>query len=94
MHTSPPGESRNSLLVQAGDYAAFNFQPPLLRHPSQFPYLHITRSSNPNLESNFSQRDGGTFGGISAQAIGQNPLLTDVSAGDVSYTPSAISYFK
>jgi hypothetical protein len=25
-------ESRNRLLVQAGDYAAFNFQPPLLRH--------------------------------------------------------------
>jgi hypothetical protein len=25
-------ESRNRLLVQAGDYAVFNFQPPLLRH--------------------------------------------------------------
>ena len=26
------GESRNRLLHQAGDYAAFNFQPLLLRH--------------------------------------------------------------
>ena len=36
------GESRNRLLHQAGDYAAFNFQPLLLRHPWFIPATTIS----------------------------------------------------
>src|SRR5207302_7402102 len=59
------GSRRNRLLHQAGDYAAFNFQPLPLRHRSRFPRL-LEIMPFVGIGLNWSRASGG--------AISQFPL--------------------